>query len=98
MFNIFTTPLLLYLIIGLISPTDVVPRKRYLCQTDYAEYYEGSVYYCCCAGHSASLLSLNIQSVFNLPQTFLYICNLQITKRAVATTDIVIDFNTFLMD
>ena len=48
--------------------------------------------------HSSSLLNLNIQSVFNLPQIFLYICNLCVTKRTVATADIVIDFNTFLMD
>ena len=40
MFNIFTTPPLLNLIISLISSVDVVPRKRYLWQTDYAEYYD----------------------------------------------------------
>ena len=63
----FTAPLLLYLIIGLISSTDVVPRKRYLCQTDYAEYYKGGVYYCCYVVHSSSLQSNSISSPQSTP-------------------------------
>ncbi len=71
MFNIFAAPLLLYLIIGLISSTDAVPRKRYLCQTDYAEHYEGSVYCCCYVGHSSSL-QLNLTSLITSFSVMLY--------------------------